>query len=417
MTPSCFIIVGYNNVRLYDVDKLRRMARQLHDSQLVLVVESATPQDWQAADHVIQARLGKPNSSLPKVADELARLGLTPVGILPFSDKGVPLGARLAAHYALPGAAPEAAWAGLDKPRFRQLEASTTPPTGYQPLACRQVATLSAFQAAVIEFGGRAFVKPTGEGNSRGCQQVPSLDACPGVWGALSPYHDSGLMVEPLIEAAREFSWDYVAGHSWLTEKFTTHGDFRAEYQQIVPAYLTESESAALHQGGRFMQALVSPTNGAYHNELFLHAQGVSAVETNMRPAGMHIWDLARLSFDRFDPWATWLAWAREGIHNETPLSLRGYSGIRMLRARHSGELRTLPDMDALAAEQGIQLYEGHYSKECGAQVSERVTDNAGFIGHIVLHARDYHTLRQQLDNLADAIERRIDITQPVSTP
>lgn len=86
MTP-CFVIVGYNNVRIYDVAKLRQLAHNRFDCQLVLVVERASLQDWQAADLVIQAQLGQ-SPALARVCEVLAEAAMTPVGILPFSDRG-----------------------------------------------------------------------------------------------------------------------------------------------------------------------------------------------------------------------------------------------------------------------------------------------------------------------------------------
>jgi hypothetical protein len=92
---------------------------------------------------------------------------------------------------------------------------------------------------------------------------------------------------------------------------------------------------------GRHMAGLVSQDNGAWHNEVFHRANHrTSAVETNMRPGGMHIWDLARKAFIDFDPWERWVRWAVEGqVANHDPVP-RGYCGIRLLRANTGGILR-----------------------------------------------------------------------------
>jgi hypothetical protein len=403
MTP-CYVIVGYNNVRIYDVAKLRQLAHDQFDCQLVLVVERASLQDWQAADLVIQADLGQ-DPALLQVCQALAEAAMTPIGILPFSDRGVPLGAMLAQHYLLPGAQPEAALAGLDKRRFRAMEAEVPAPDHYLPLTARAIDSLETLVATREELGGKGFIKPVAEGNSRGCMAVHAHTDCAAVWAELAPYHASGIMMEPLIETAREFSWDYVAGCRWLTEKHTTQGEYRAEYQQIVPARLTSEQARWLNQAGGFMRQLLAKEWGAYHNELFLREQGASAVESNMRPAGMHIWDLAALSFDAFDPWQRWLHWASTGqTHTTLPRQL-GYSGIRMLRPRQSGTLSRQADIPQLAQALGITLHQGSYSKASGERVSTRVTDNGGFMGQIVLHHADYPTLLAQLDALADAIE------------
>jgi hypothetical protein len=105
-----------------------------------------------------------------------------------------------------------------------------------------------------------------------------------------------------------------VAGSTWITEKTTTEGAYRAEIQQVVPAPLSAEVQARLMAAGQHMAALVSANNGAWHNEVFLGSDHLtSAVETNMRPGGMHIWDLAREAFIDFDPWERWVRWAVEG--------------------------------------------------------------------------------------------------------
>ena len=268
------------------------------------------------------------------------------------------------------------------------------------------VRTLAEFEAAVGRLGGTAFVKPVSEGNSRGCQAVSSVAMCRSVWETLAPYHDTGVMVETLVRDAHEYSWDFVGGLRWLTQKQTTDGSrFRAEIQQIVPAPLEPDEADTLDRVGAHVRQLVSADSGAFHNELFLRPDGVSAVETNMRPAGMHIWDLAQLAFEDFDPWRTWLHWSVTGHMRHKRLTPRAYSGIRMLRAPASGVLERLPDIAELARARDIPVHQAVFTKAPPDLVSADVTDNAGFIGHIVLVAEHSKTLLDGLDTLARAIE------------
>ncbi|TJZ66839.1 ATP-grasp domain-containing protein [Chitiniphilus eburneus] len=417
----CLIVVGYNNVRIYDIAKLRAIA-QRRGLRLMLLTERPQPQDYDAADAVIVVSLDAAalDAAQAVVAAALTQHGLRPLGILPFSDRGILLGARLATRFGLPGPAPAQAAAGLDKRVFRALDqARTERAPGYQPVFSTQVDTLDALQTTVATLGGKAFVKPASEGNSRGCHVIRHLGACAAVWQALAPYRQGGVIVETLIEHAREYSWDYVAGQCWITEKHTTQDEFRAEYQQIVPAPLLATDAHRIDQAGRYMRALVSDTNGAYHNEIFHRDDTTWAVETNMRPAGMHIWDLAALSFPGFNPWEEWVAWALDDSHRAAPLQRRGYSGIRMLRAPADGILLAMPDIATLAQALGIAVEQAGYSKQPGDIVSATVRDNAAFIGQIILHADDHATLRARLDALAGAIEASLHIaphavTQPV---
>lgn len=413
MSTHCFIVTGYNNVRIYDVEKMRQAAMKHFDARLVLVTERANDLDALFADWVIEAPfdMQQGEASLAHVLANLQCHQLQPIGILPFSDRGVPLGARLAQHFGLPGATPEEALAGLDKRLFRQLDSQAlSHPAGYRPLSSQQVASLPALQQEVARLGGKAFLKPAQEGNSRGCQVIGQQGECARAWAAVAPYHGGGIIVESLVEGAREYSWDCVAGQQWITEKHTTEGLYRAEYQQIVPAPLPPEEARRLLAAGAHMQSLVSARHGAWHNEIFLLPDATAAVETNMRPAGMHIWDLAHLSFEGFDPWLMWLRWATDGQPVAQPLRPRGYAGIRMLRAPRAGRLLALPEMEALACEAGIALHQGQFSAQLGDRVGAEVQSNADFVGHIILTHPDYPQLLASLAQLATRIEQALTI-------
>lgn len=413
-TTSCVVVVGYNGNRVDDIQKLRDLCKTLYNARLILVVDRIQPGDDQVADHVCSASLAPESviDSLEWVAGCLSADRWKLIGVLPFSDRGVLLGAALATHFGLPGITPAEARAGLDKQIFRQLEArSTSAPQDYRPVFSARVESLGELRQRVVELGGKAFIKPACEGASRGCRVIHHPSECDEAWQALKPYRAGGIVIEELIQHAREYSWDFVAGSTWVTEKTTTDGAYRAEIQQVVPAPLTADVQARLAAAGQHMSALVSLDNGAYHNEVFLRSDGLtSAVETNMRPGGMHIWDLARVAFVDFDPWEHWVRWAVEGQPATHQPVARGYCGIRLLRAPAGGLLRAAPDIELLARELGIELVEAVYSRRIGDSVSAVVKDNMSFIGHIVLFNEHYAQLSDDLLRLAEAVESRIDI-------
>ncbi|CAI8861035.1 Biotin carboxylase [Pseudomonas sp. IT-P253] len=413
-TTSCVVVVGYNGNRVHDIHKLRDLCKELYNARLILLVEKIQPGDDQVADHVCSTSLAAQDvaASLELVAGCLNADSWKLIGVLPFSDRGVLLGAALATHYGLPGIAPGEARAGLDKQIFRRLEATAdTSPDDYRPVFSTRIESLCELRQRVVELGGRAFIKPACEGASRGCRVIHHPSECDEAWQALKPYRDGGIVLEELIQNAREYSWDYVAGSTWVTEKTTTEGAYRAEIQQVVPAPLAADVQARLSAAGRHMSGLVSLDNGAYHNEIFLRRDGLtSAVETNMRPGGMHIWDLARLAFVDFDPWERWVRWAVEGKTEHLDPVARGYCGIRLLRAPAGGLLRGAPDIESLARELNIELVEAVYAKRVGDSVTALVQDNTSFIGHIVLFCEDYGQLSDNLLRLAEAIESRVEV-------
>ncbi|MFI7702667.1 hypothetical protein [Nonomuraea sp. NPDC049480] len=409
MATACFVVIGYNNTRIYDVRTLRDLGRRLYGAKVVLVTDQVRPQDHTAADVVLGMPFQPAEQAAERISGLLRGRGLRPIGILPFADRGVPLGAVLAHRLGLPGTDPERAAAGLDKRRFRAIEAAAPAhPAAYAPLPSLPVDTLAEFEAAVERLGGTAFVKPAAEGNSRGCQTVSGVAMCREAWAALAPYRDGGVLVEALVRDAREYSWDFVGGARWLTAKQTSQDRFRAEIQQIVPAPLGPEEAAVLDRCGEHVRRLVSGGDGAFHNELFLREDGVSAVETNMRPAGMRIWDLARLAFVDFDPWREWLHWSTGGEARHGQPVTRAAAGIRMLRAPRDGILCALPDVPALAAELGIPLHEAAFTASPHERVNGDVSDNAGFVGHIMLIADDAGTLAERLELLSAAVEKQM---------
>ncbi|MVV47766.1 biotin carboxylase [Pseudomonas sp. PB120] len=414
-TTSCVVVVGYNGNRVHDIPKLRDLCKTLYNARLILLVEQIRPGDDQVADHVCTTSLAVEDvaASLELVAGCLNADRWKLIGVLPFSDRGVLLGAALASHYGLPGITPGEARAGLDKQIFRKLEASASQaPQDYRAVYSARIESLPELRQRVVELGGKAFIKPACEGASRGCRVIHHPSECDEAWQALKPYREGGIVLEELIQNAREYSWDYVAGSTWLTEKTTTEGAYRAEIQQVVPAPLTADVQVRLAEAGRHMSGLVSLDNGAYHNEVFLRSDGLtSAVETNMRPGGMHIWDLARLAFIDFDPWERWVRWAVEGTTETVDPVARGYCGIRLLRAPAGGLLRGAPDIEALARSLNIECVEAVYAKRLGDSVTALVQDNTSFIGHIVLFNEHYEQLSKDLLILAEAIESRVEVT------
>jgi hypothetical protein len=408
-------VVGYNGSRIHDIPKLRELCKSLYNARLILLVEKIQPGDDQVADHVCSTSLAEKDvpASLELVVGCLNADRWKLIGVLPFSDRGVLLGAALASHFGLPGITPAEARAGLDKQIFRQLEATAAAaPEDYRPIVSTRITSLPELRQRVIEMGGKAFIKPACEGASRGCRVIRHPSECDEAWQALKPYREGGIVLEELIQNAREYSWDHVAGSTWITEKTTTDGAYRAEIQQVVPAPLPADAQARLMAAGRHMAGLVSQHNGAWHNEVFHRANHrTSAVETNMRPGGMHIWDLARKAFIDFDPWERWVRWAVEGhldSHDPVP---RGYCGIRLLRANAGGILRDVPDIQSLARSLNIELVEAVLTKRIGDSVSALVKDNFSFIGHIVLFNEQYERLSLDLSRLAEAIESSVGIT------
>ena len=404
---SAFIVMGYNNTRLADVKKIESYAREFHGAELVLCKNGISDVDREAVHHCVESDLLATEESVDAILDYLRTHAIDLIGVLPFSDRGVPIGALLAKRLGLPGADPAGTDGAFDKHVYRTREAQYPDlPAFHRTIRAREIGSAEQARAFWDEVAPqRVFLKPKGEGNSLGCTRVDEAADLDRAFAALSPYLAGGVMAEECVDGAREYSVDHVAGFSWLTEKATTTGAYRAEVQQIVPAPLDAQAADRIRQSGFTAAEICGYGGSAFHNEIFLLSGGLqtAVVEPNLRPAGMRIWDLAALAFD-FDPWAAWLNSARTGKPAQEFVDQRGFAGIRMLRSGADGVLTELPGASALQDEFPA-LREVVFTKKVGDRVKTLIEDNADFIGFVICASSSYEETQAALLACAEKIE------------
>lgn len=193
LTTDCFVVVGYNNTRVYDVAELRHLCHRHYRAHLVLVTERPAPQDHTAADVVLTAPLGEvdPATAAAPIGQELRRRGLRPVGVLPFSDRGVPLGACLARHLSPPGVDPAHATAGLDKRRFHSLEAAALAhPAHYTPCAACPYTASTSSGTPYGRWAARPSPSPSARATAAAARPSPtsaSASRCGRHWSRTTP--------------------------------------------------------------------------------------------------------------------------------------------------------------------------------------------------------------------------------------
>lgn len=406
---NAVLVLGYNNTRVNDVRKIRQKAQTYLDAQTVLCKKSPTSEDYAAADHVIDVGLDGNEPNVSVVINDCAQLGLNIVALLPFSDPGTQLGAALAKRLKLNGPSPEKVKAALDKGCFREQEASAkNAPAGYKKIKSEKVTSFEQLQNLYNNFGGKVFLKPASEGNSRGCINTAREKNLENAWGQVSKYLEGGIIAEELIDVGHEYSWDHVSGYSWVTEKETTQNEYRAEIQQILPAPLNSTVTKFISDAGAFMSDLSGSNQGACHNEIFYteETNNVIAVEPNLRPAGMRIWDLAAIAFENFDPWKEWLLWAA-GENNSAPkeLTQNHYVGIRMIQAPKSGVLEKISTINlADISRNSVEVIELTWTKKTGDSITHVVKDNSEFIGFIIAKSKNYSKLSDTLPIICNEI-------------
>lgn len=399
---DAILVLGYNNTRINDVRKIREKAKQCIGAITVLCKKDPNEVDKSAVDFAIDVGLEQSDENLEIVVRSCEEHNVRIVGILPFSDQGTQLGAKLAKHLNLPGANPEYITAALNKHDFREKEKIAQKPEGYVAVNARKVTSLAELQSTFKEFNAPLFLKPMAEGNSRGCIAIKQYEDCEAAWNEVKKYLAGGITAEKLVENAQEYSWDHIAGYSWITEKMTTQTKYRAEPQHIIPAPILQDEENLLRNGAHFMGELCGYNGVACHNEIFLlnTKTEVMAVEPNLRPAGAKIWDVSTHAFENFDPWALWVKWAA-GRMDSTPKQLKQkcFAGIRFISARKNGKIKdiSIDTLEKLTAPIAGEFIELAWTKKSGDPVTSSPQDNADFLGYIIAKAADYKTLASLL--------------------
>ncbi len=409
---KAIILVGYNNTRIYDVGKIRAYAAEYFGAKTVLCKQSPSAEDFLVADYVIDTSLDAKQELADQVINQCETLSVKIIAVLPFSDQGTQLGSVLAHTLKLPGANPELVGAGLDKGVFRsrESEASNLPPS-YRPLFSTRINSKEELVSLFNTYPDGLFIKPCQEGNNRGCLSVESLQECDSAWSEVEKYKTGGILVEELVLGAQEYSCDAIGDYTWLTLKDTAIYPCggRGEIQFILPAPESAEMTAKKLAAGRFMADLCGAFGGAYHNEIFVTKQNsIMAVEPNLRPAGMHIWDAAQLAFDNFNPWLFWMHSRIGQPITNFALKRNYYVGLRRIEAPKAGVITNLPDLTTKmhGTSEVIELV---WSKKVGDIVVTDIHDNADYLGHIMVRNADNaaeldKALKELTSRLAQAV-------------
>lgn len=410
-------VFGYNNTRLYDVKKLKLMLSS-QGIGIMLCKEGITTEDKSVSEYCFDTKLHGSHQEICqsylnfKQWLELQDVDL--IGVLPFSDKGILLASYVAEKMDLISDDYKTAITGLDKLEFRKIESNTETPSWYKKPKFQKVENVSDIVQFYNKIKSPVFIKPTCEGNSRGCFLVDSMEGIQNAFQTIKPYLSEGAIVEEYIASASEFSFDTVAGKCWITEKETTTGHHRAEIQQIVPAPLKQVEYDRLIEAGKLVANFSGSKNGAAHNEFFLFSDHKTmTVEPNRRPAGMHIWDLASYAFTDFDPFQTWVNWSigKQAIVTEV-LQAAHYVGLRMIQAHADG---TIIEIDKSAIDRISANFDGiieiSLSKNLNDLVWQNPKDNAGFLGYIIAQHQDPNQLKKILADSCNDIAKLVKIS------
>ncbi|MEV8475744.1 ATP-grasp domain-containing protein [Streptomyces sp. NPDC051173] len=265
------------------------------------VAESATAAYLRLAEHQIPLSPERPAEEVYEACRAALAAAPGEKGVIGFLDSTLPLVARLAEEFGLPGCSPstlrsltDKTWArerfaeaGVPGPRFRVLDAAVTDP--------------AERRAAVEGLTYPLIVKPADSSAGRGVVRAGNPRELDTAWGAAAPFTKSGTLLaeEELLGAEISVETVTVDGHTVVaacTEKLSTRGDSFVELGQAVPARLDAASEAEVSGIAAAALKAVGFDHGIAHTEMILTAHGPRIIEVNPRPAGDCILDLVELT-------------------------------------------------------------------------------------------------------------------------
>lgn len=399
------IIFGYNNTRVYDIERLKKMCREMLDADIMLCKENITQVDLDITPYTLEVDITKYDienisHQMKLIDDYVTTKKFTVIACLPFSDKGIPLGSYYAKSKELTHDDCEKSIACIDKYEFRLLEKLATTPSWYKKPFFKKIHTIEEAKDCVTNSTYALFFKPVAEGNSRGCLEINSLEDIEKNLTIIETYLEQGIVVEECIKGFDEYSFDGVDGNYIITEKKTSQGFYRVETQHVLPAPLDNKFYDRLIEAGKIVSAISGSNDGAVHNELFINKTtgDVYCVEPNRRPAGLKLWDWIGTAYPGVDNWNAWLYWAAGKPGTNKLTNNKYYVGCRMLQSALTGTVKNINN-DIKSQLQAIEgVCDITITKKIGQSVTNNLKDNSDFTGYIVCKSESAEELYKLLD-------------------
>ncbi len=265
----------------------------------VAVAESGTAAHLRLADRQVVL---SPERSADEIYEACrAALAAAPgrKGVIGFLDSVLPVVARLAAEFGIPGCSPEVLANLTDKSwaRARFAERSVPGP-GFRVLDAA-VGSRSERERLVAGLAYPLIIKPADSSAGRGVIRADGPESLSAAWDTAAGFTKSGTLL-----AEEEMHGDEVSVESVtvggrtsiiaVTEKTTTRGESFVEMGHALPARLEPAVAGEIRRVVPAALAALGYDHGIAHTELILTASGPRIIEVNPRPAGDCILDLLR---------------------------------------------------------------------------------------------------------------------------
>lgn len=311
------LVIGCAQSRVSDLALLFDIAKANYGFSSLLVCQHGTLVNDNQCELVIYTDLDS-KQCMADVATQLLTLNIA-LG-LTFSDQAARYGSEILSFLKLQEDDYEHSTNCFDKLEFRKRELELkhlAPAYNYTPNFL-ELTSMDEASAFLYEHQNGIILKPKSEAGSRGVSRIlHQLDIAP-AFANVEAYRQHGLVAEELLNIQQEFSFDGVGNTSFITAKVVSPGTFPVEVGQLVPAPVSDTIRKKIANIGNWMNQLASPSSLAFHNEigLLVNKEGdpvrLACIESNQRPAGMKIWNLAEKVFSR-NLYELWLE-ARLGV-------------------------------------------------------------------------------------------------------
>ncbi len=353
--------------------------------------------------------------------------------LLTFSEYYVPLVARQAARFGLPGLDPQVANVCRDKHQLRRVlrEAGLPTPDFELVRSVEEARQLVARRTPELRYP--CVVKPTGESSSKGVLRVDDADALLRHFELIHGWRSNArgqelageVLVEQLLDGP-EYSVETVTrgrGAGDLTQtpvptteivsvvaKHLSDPPLFVELGHDVPAPISADLAEDIAAAAVAALDAVGYDFGPAHTEVRLAAEGPTVVEINPRLAGGMIPELIRhaLGLD--------LLQALLDLLRGRDLDLRPkrseHASIRFLTAPRDGELVAVHGLDAVRAR--LEVREVTVSKAVGSPVrcATQATDR---LGHVITSGPEAALVRRVAGEALAQVQ--IEVNPEISPP
>lgn len=296
------LVLDYLPARINELKIIKDYINEKYSLDMVIISDMLSGLEKEFCQHVYHLSVSSPDYQ-EDVINILASLDMQCVCILPFMDAVSGHAASIADKLGVYGDNTDLSFAGIDKLKFREQESVLAHFLRAQSITLPQWRKIDNFNQLSEFFKScpaGVVIKPVDGRANIGVRVIKDdKELYDSYQNTLEVVADSTIIAEELMAFDSEFSFDGVGALSFLTQKLCQPGEYPVELGQIVPAQCSPSSALALIKAGQSMNLISGQRYGAFHNEIKLnsHTGQTFLVETNRRPAGMRIWDMANKVF------------------------------------------------------------------------------------------------------------------------